>query len=183
MGKFVPRLDTSGMYQSRYYYSDNPFFQSGYSLPNCTCYAWGRFYEISNVKPSLPLGDGGDWYPDAIAAGIYKVGQTPQLGAVACYSMTGRAGHVAIVEEIKPNGDFVISQSNYTRPIAPYPPDTDGYFFTDVCDATSKKSAWLANFTFQGFIYNPEEPIPPTPPTPTPKKKKGMPLWMYIRYY
>lgn len=165
MADFTPRLSKTGIYLSKYYYDDNPFYQAGYGLPNCTCYAWGRFYEISDVRPdNLPLGDGGDWYPSAVSSGYYKTGNTPALGAVACYSSTtGDAGHVAIVEVINSDGSFTISQSGYYRPIASYPPDTNNYFWTNECDATSKKAPWMGNYAFQGFIYNPEQPVTPLP--------------------
>ena len=158
---FYPRLNSNGMYGSKYYYADNPFEASGYGLPNCTCYAWGRFYEISGIRPSLPTGNGGDWFASAQSAGIYETGNVPALGAVACYgSSVGGAGHVAIVEEIDSAGNFTISQSGYYRPIASYPPDTTNYFWTNSCDAVSKMAIWMGNYYFQGFIYNPEIPIP-----------------------
>lgn len=163
MPEFTPRLTADGIYLSKCYYADNPFYQSGYGLPNCTCYAWGRFYEISGVYPSnLPLGNGGEWFPSAVEQGYYETGYTPALGAVACYSSTiGGSGHVAIVEVINADGSFTISQSGYYRPIASYPPDTEDYFWTNECDATTKKASWMGNYTFQGFIYNPEQPVTP----------------------
>lgn len=175
MPQFTPRLTADGIYLSRYYYNENPFYLSGYGLPNCTCYAWGRFYEISGVRPdNLPLGNGGNWFPSAVSAGYYETGATPSLGAVACYSSTiGGSGHVAIVEEINSDGSFVISQSGYYRPIASYPPDTPNYFWINTCDAESKKAPWMYNYAFQGFIYNNEQPT----------GRKKMPLWMYLRHF
>lgn len=164
MGTFTPRLTPEGIYQHRYWYSDNPFHQSGYGLPNCTCYAWGRFYEVSGVRPdNLPLSDGGKWYTDASKSGNYALGQTPQLGAVVCYGSTsGGAGHVAIVESINSDGSFVISQSGYHRPVEEYPPDTTNYFWTSTCDRTSKLAGWMTSYVFQGFIYNPYVLIAPS---------------------
>ena len=181
MAEFTPRLTADGIYLSKYYYADNPFYQSGYGLPNCTCYAWGRFYEISGVYPSnLPTGNGGEWYPRAVQQGYYDVGDTPALGAVICYvSTTGGAGHVAIVEQINADGSFVISQSGYYRPIASYPPDTEDYFWTNTCVAYNKKAHFISKYSLQVFIYNPEQPAPPTPSG----KRKKMPLWMYLRYF
>lgn len=177
MAEFTPRLEANGIYLSKYYYSANPFHQSGYGLPNCTCYAWGRFYEISGVTPKLPLGDAGEWLQEVYANHTYQIGAVPQLGAVVCYgSKIGGAGHVAIVERINNDGTFVISQSGYYRPVAPYPPDTEDYFWTDTCDGTTMKASWMGNYEFQGFIYNPEEPIPLSP-------KRKMPIWMYLRYF
>lgn len=144
---FNPRLTSDGIEGSFYYYSDNPFYQSGYGLPNCTCYAWGRFWEISDPngtkanKPDLPLGDAGEWFGSVTG---YETGREPRLGAVICWSdNSGGAGHVAIVEQIKTNGDIVTSNSAYNST----------FFYT----STIQKSAGYntSTKTFQGFIYNP----------------------------
>lgn len=156
---YVPRLSDSGMQESPLWYSDNPFYQSGYGLPNCTCYAWGRFYELTGERPTLSLGNADQWYsyPDG-----YERGQSPKLGSVLCFgyqgSLTGQGGHVAIVEEIHDNGDIVTSNSAYGG----------SYFYTQ----TLKKAdgyTWTTDAYIQGFIYNPvnfcENGGTPTPPT------------------
>lgn len=154
MNKFVPRLNNRGIYRDKKWYDDNPFYQADVGLPNCTCYAWGRSWEISGIRPTnFPLGDGGTWFADAVAAGL-PTGQEIKLGAVVCYGRPGKEGHVAIVEQILPNGDFIISQSGYYRPIAPYPPDTPNYFDTYTCDKDSKLAPWMNDYYFQGCIYN-----------------------------
>ena len=62
---YEPRLTKSGMLNSIYWYSDtNPFYPTGYGLPNCTCYAWGRFGRfVERIKYQLYLletvGNGG----------------------------------------------------------------------------------------------------------------------------
>lgn len=38
---FIPRLSEGGIRGSAYWYSDNIYYQSGYGMPNCTCYAYG----------------------------------------------------------------------------------------------------------------------------------------------
>lgn len=84
---FTPRLSDTGILNNPKWYSQNPFYQSGYGMPNCTCYAWGRFWEESNTDASsmdnrpteLPLSDGGQWWQDAIDRGYYQTGQTPKL--------------------------------------------------------------------------------------------------------
>ena len=48
--KFTPRLNSDGMQDEKYWYSGNPFHTAGYGMPNCTCYAWGRFWEISDLS-------------------------------------------------------------------------------------------------------------------------------------
>lgn len=90
---FTPRLNDNGIVDNFHWYSQNPFYQSGYGMPNCTCYSYGRFWEIGDPlnigqhKPTdLPLGDGGTWWGDAVSSGIYQTGQTPELGAVICFS-------------------------------------------------------------------------------------------------
>ena len=86
-------------------------------LPNCVGYAWGRFYELTGKKPRLSTGNAENWY-DNTADG-YKRSSTPKLGAVACwrkgkaFNESDGCGHVAIVEEIKENGDIVCSNSAY----------------------------------------------------------------------
>ena len=84
---FTPRFTDAGIVNSPKWYSQNPFYQSGYGMPNCTCYAWGRFWEESNSDASsmdnrptnLPLSDGGQWWQDALDSGYYQTGQTPKL--------------------------------------------------------------------------------------------------------
>lgn len=152
---FTPRLDDNGIEGKFYWYSQNPFWQSGYGLPNCTCYAWGRFWEISDPtgeglnRPTLPLGDAGTWFGEATD---YQRGQTPELGAVVCWSKPGGAGHVAIVEQILENGDIITSNSAYGST----------FFYTSHVYKSNGYNAGA--YVFQGFIYNPfawsVEPIP-----------------------
>lgn len=168
---FIPRTDINTpcpMKDSKYYYSENTYHKWNYGLPNCTCYAWGRFYEICNNTPKFRIGNAEEWYgasaPDANdrASGSaengtkydgYARGQEPALGAVICWEGIGkdasgekRAGHVAIVEEINPDGSILTSESGWNS----------DYFWT----TTRTKGAdgnWGAgsNYKFQGFIYNP----------------------------
>lgn len=119
--------------------------ETGSVLPNCTGYAYGRFMEMAEVDECrLSTADAERWYN---ADDGYTRGQVAKVGAVACWS-TGNAyngtdghGHVAIVEEVNPDGTILISQSGYyskkftTQYIAP-PYVINGQ-------------------TFQGFIYNP----------------------------
>lgn len=95
--------------------------ESGYVMPNCVGYAQGRLLEIrgeSKVNWKMPACNAEDWYDTARANGM-SVGQTPKLGAVAVWragsthNSADGAGHVGVVEEIKPNGDIVVSQSAY----------------------------------------------------------------------
>ena len=147
---FVPRLDDTGMLGSPYWYSLNPFYLGGYGLPNCTCYAWGRWWEESDPDrlytnpPALSTGNAEDWY--GYTADGYERGSTPQLGAVACWAdgpFSGD-GHVAIVEQINPDGSIVTSNSAYGG----------AYFYTQTLYPPDYLPA--TGYVFQGFIYNPD---------------------------
>lgn len=183
MATFYPRLSKKGMWDNKHWYSaTNPFYPAGFGLPNCTCYAWGRFWEITGVVPHLPTLDGGSWWG---AVTGYKTGQTPQLGAVMCFSQAGRSGHVAIVEEIKSNGDVVASNSGWSRNGNAW--DNPLYFWVDTHPKRNNYlSDWQvsAGYRFQGFIYNPDQPIPPDGGGGVyPDKKKKMPLYFYTKLF
>lgn len=166
---YRPRLTADGIYENPYWYGDNIFAQYDYGLPNCTCYAWGRWYELLGNRPGgLSTGDGGNWYEYNINTGAYAYGSTPKLGAIACFASTvGGSGHVAVVEEINPDGSFITSNSGYYRPVAAYPPNTPNYFYTSTHDAEYKLAGWMAGrYSFQGFIYIPID------------FATGFPLWL-----
>ena len=77
---------------NNYYYNNNVFYTSGYGMPNCTCYAWGRFYEILGKKPKLSTRNAENWYGNKEDG--YKRGSTPKLGAVICWR-AGKVGYGA----------------------------------------------------------------------------------------
>lgn len=98
------------------WYDENPFYQAGYGMPNCTAYCWGRWYELLGEAPDLPLGDGNSWFPTAQEMGVYETGaypgSEPALGAIICtYYDIG--GHVAVVEQINEDGSIVTSNSGW----------------------------------------------------------------------
>lgn len=174
---FTPRLDSSGMMNNPYWYGGNPFYTSGYGLPNCTCYAWGRAWEsavqcgATNPRPDIfnnlcpSFGNGNTWYGTT----NWNKGQTPRLGAIVCYADTGGgAGHVAVVEEIDNDGNITCSNSAYGGQY---------FFVTHSTRANNYEDGYIYVGSgmpiFQGFIYNPfvDSPTPPTP-TPTGGKKK-----------
>lgn len=178
-GTFTPRLDDTGIVGDFHYYSQNPYYQSGYGMPNCTCYAWGRFWEIADPsdtganRPDLPMGNGGQWFAQAVSDGIYQTGQTPQLGAVICFSdNNGGAGHVAIVEEIASDGTITCSNSAWQGT----------FFFLTYITPVNGRYDW-SHYTCQGFIYNPYafQPIPPQPPGF--EKQTKFPWVLYARKF
>lgn len=165
---FTPRLNSDGMQGNPWYYANNPFYQAGFGLPNCTCYAWGRRGEITNVAPTLSTRNADTWWDYNQQSGAYPSGQTPRLGAIMCWSYTGshasQGGHVSIVEEI--TGDSVnTSNSAY-----------GGAYFYMKTLSSSNGYEWASYTNFQGFIYLKESPIPPKP-----IKKTSLPLMYYLR--
>lgn len=137
---YSPRLSAPSQ-SNRYYGSDNVFYQSGYGMPNCTAYAWGRFYEISGSRPKLCTGNAGTWY--SYTSDGYSRGRSPKLGAVIVWTRLGQAGHVAIVEQINSDGSIVTSNSAWGGT----------YFYTQTLYPPSY--TWSSYYQFQGFIYNP----------------------------
>lgn len=143
--EFKKRL-TAPSKDNKYFYSGNIFYKCGYGMPNCTAYAWGRFYELTNTYPKLCTRNAENWY---VASDGYQRGKTPKLGAIACWSkgMVGNgkdgAGHVAVVEEIMTDGSILTSNS--------------GYKSTNFYMKTIKLPYNLKGYNFQGFIYLPIE--------------------------
>ena len=138
---FTPRL-TAPATTNKYFYADNPFYQSGVGIPNCTAYAFGRFWEIAGTKPNLSLSDAENWYSHNDG---YKRGQTPKLGAVICLGNGPYSGlgHVAVVEQIKANGNVVFSNSAW-----------GGAEFY-IVEGNASNGYGYSEYDFQGFIYNP----------------------------
>ena len=136
---FTPRL-TAPSASDYHYTSDNPFYNSGFGMPNCTCYAWGRAYEILGSKPNLSTGNANTFYAVNQSRGAYAYGSTPKLGAIACWSGgSGSPGHVAVVEKIEGN-KITISESHYQKT----------NFNTKVITA-GRESSYISGF--QGYIY------------------------------
>jgi len=70
----------------------------------CTWYVYNR-------KPVPWLGDAGQWFGQAQAAG-WRTGQTPAQGAIMVTAESGW-GHVAYVESVAPDGSWTVSEMNY----------------------------------------------------------------------
>ena len=127
--------------------------ENGFCLPNCVGYAWGRWRELLTSEPKLSRRNAEDWY--GYTEDGYKRSRTPNLFAVACWKKgklrneNDGAGHVAIVEQVKANGDIVTSESVY-----------GGERFR-TRTYTKKSDYYLAkDYEFQGFILFPAEVKP-----------------------
>lgn len=147
---FTKRLTAPNSSNKYYNSSINPFvakFGMFQHKGNCTCYAFGRAYEILGTKPKLSTSNAENWYGKNDG---YKRGSKPKIGAIVCWrkgqagNPNDGAGHVAVVEEVKSNGDIVISESSW-----------GSYLFKT--RTITKESGYMTGLTslykFQGFIY------------------------------
>lgn len=105
--EYNPRLTAP---QGEPYYTRelNVYSQTGYGMPNCVAYAYGRIYELNGEAPKISRGNAGEWWFINKYNNYYDYGSEPKLGAVACWS-----GHVAVVEAISENGDVTVSESHW----------------------------------------------------------------------
>ncbi len=130
---FEPRLTAPSRSNSYYNRSLNAFSKTGYGMPNCTAYAYGRIYEITGEEPLIGRGNAASWWNINKRNNYYEYGQEPKLGAIACWS-----NHVAVVEEIDEN-TVTVSQSHWR-----------GTYF-DTCTFTSGERHFGQRF--YGYIY------------------------------
>lgn len=139
---FSPRLSAPGL-SNKYYYSDlNAFYKYGYGMPNCTAYAYGRAYEILGSEPKLSWNNAEQWYDYNKSNGYYKYGQTPKVGAIACWSYNGGGGHVAVVEKVE-NGQITFSNSAWSGK----------RFYLSYASTSDKNAGGNSWWNFQGYIY------------------------------
>ena len=124
--------------------------KTGSVLSNCVGYNCGRILEIlgqTKENWKIPVCNAEDCLEQAKDNGL-KTGTTPKLGASIVWSKGAKkkdsdgAGHIMVVEEIKANGDIVVSGSNYggTR------------FYTKTLTKASNYK-FGTNYKFEGFIY------------------------------
>jgi surface antigen len=142
---YTPRLSAPSKSNAKYYKS-NPFYQSGYGLPNCTTYCFGRRWELEGKKPTLSTDNAEDWWDKDDG---YERGQLPRLGAVICWKKgkvrkgSDGAGHVATVEELHSDGSITIGMSGWKA---------SKVFWTQRLYPPFK---YGDGYTLQGFIYCP----------------------------
>jgi len=89
----------------------NTFDQGGANHYECTRYAYGRSSEVNGRVPQFNRNSNrhaGFWAD--LVTNMSKT-NTPKKGAIAVFS-GGQHGHVAFVEEVKANGNIVISEAN-----------------------------------------------------------------------
>ena len=143
---FSPRL-TAPVSSNSYYTTNNIYHQTGWGTMfqsngtgYCTTYAWGRAYEITGKKPSIPVTSASQWWTWNANNRAYSYGSEPQLGAIICWATgAGGGGHVAVVEKIEGN-NVTFSESNQ-----------GGIQFRTFTIAKGSMSAYTKGF--QGYIY------------------------------
>lgn len=154
--KYVPRLTAPSLQDKHYYSNDNFYYRNGVGMNitpsnpkggNCTAYAWGRLYEITGKKYDKLMGNAEQMYTTAVSAGL-KVGNVPKLGSIVAWrqgntmSSADGCGHVAVVEEIRPNGDLLLSMSAWNRVV-----------FETIVVTKASGYKYADGYILQGFIY------------------------------
>ena len=169
---FTARLTAPASNNKYFYDADyNIFYAAGYGMPNCTAYAYGRAYEILGSRPNLCPYNAGEWWSYNIKNKFYSYGQTPRLGAIACWdNYDSDTGHVAVVEQIS-GKNVTFSESAYGS----------ANFFTQTV-STDDSHMGYSNYRFLGYIYIGEfsnssnEPNIPSS-SPSPSQKINTEIW------
>lgn len=159
---YVPRLEAPSE-TNKYYYDGNYNLFEKYDLgmPNCTAYAYGRAYELLVARPNLCPFNAGEWWSFNKEFDFYEYGQTPRVGAIACWDkFDNDQGHVAVVEEVT-SDTVTLSESAYGGP----------NFFIEKMDRDDKNLGYSSSYRFLGYIYllDAEEPEPEPEPKPEPE--------------
>lgn len=145
---FLPRISAPDSEVDSYIYwtntkdgGENPF-----TMPGNAAYAWGRFYEIIGELPKLSTADPEYWY--SYMTDSYKRGDSPKVGAIACWQNGAPGGsdygYVAIVEQVKDDGSIITSEMSMTG-------------IWQLIDRVKGTGNWgmAGTYHFQGFIYCP----------------------------
>ena len=130
---------------------------TGCTLPNCVAAVHGRVLENAgkDVEAIISRGNACTYY-EYTADGLSRSRTEPKLGAIMCWKSTGgnKYGHVATVEEIERDKSgaavaVIASASNYSGT----------YWYTSRFTRASgyKLQSSKSVYTFEGFIYMPED--------------------------
>lgn len=151
----------------------SPEYCEGSALANCVGYAWGRQAELEeNPKCTIGVPESrlkrDNFAPRSAMAWMLsvngrKTGELPKLGAVAVWKHRSKnTGHVAVVEQVNPDGSWLSSESAY-----------GGHAFRN---KKYNKDSDINNYRFLGFIYclvDFEEAKPEPKPEPVSELKVG----------
>lgn len=113
-GYIAPRRVTSSTADYSAISRNNPLYmaQAGnrYSFGNCTWYAYNRRAQLGRTVGSF-WGNASSWAYAAASAGYTVTRGNPGVGDVM--QNGGGAGHVAVIENIYPDGSIRVSEMNY----------------------------------------------------------------------
>lgn len=141
-------------------------------LANCVGYAVGRFNEIvgkgnCNLLASV---DAGNMAVIAKQQGL-KIVQYPCVGGCMVWTKKGGAGHVAIVEQLNPDGSVITSESGY---------GAKNPWWLQTRRVGDGRWGQSSEYSYVGCIVNPSESLQQPPEreeeevvVPTPTLKKG----------
>ena len=140
--KYTPRLSAPSRSNDYYYSNKNIFYSIGYGMPNCTAYAWGRAYELLGTSPKLSVDSACFWWGYNQEHNYYPTGQTPKLGAIACWD-NPYGGHVAVVEKIT-DTTVTLSHSEWAGRT---------FFLTEFDKSSKTAGVVTSGWKFEGYIY------------------------------
>ena len=190
-GVFTPRTTAPDADDPRFT-TENPFYNVGLGMPNCTAYAWGRAYEILGERPPLNIGNARYWFyneggfpqPDD----RFERGQTPRLGAIAVWgaSELGPFGHVAVVEGINADGTVNLSESFWGGEIFAFSVGVDVHHneawriepvyrnflgFIYLCSVVGTEAPPFTGVYYENYVILPPPDEPITAPTEEPTEE------------
>ena len=130
-------------------------------LSNCVGYANGRFNEIIGSMKYQLVCNAENFIERAKAYGL-EISQTPSVGAIMCWQKGGLgssdgAGHVCIVERVNSGDSVYTSESAYGG----------SAFYNQTRNKGNGNWGANSNYTFRGFIVNPNRPTEETPSSNT----------------
>lgn len=158
---YYPRLDPPAYDDKRWIKTTHEGYNrciqimaNGSVIPNCTGYVHGRWMELlgkTTDDMGLSFSDAKNYW--SYSSADLPRGQEPQLGAILCQSYDP-AGHVCVVEEIIDEDTIRTSESNYGQER-----------FVVRIRRRQWNWDWISggDAIFQGFIYLPDSPVPPSP--------------------
>ena len=133
-------------------YGQRPF--TGSVLPNCVGFAWGWWHEICHLKdfPFWRKGNARTIYANLRDQGCVT-STVPAYGAMMVWD-DGVAGHVAIVNEIRPDGSVCTLESGWKftgNIVQEYVRSGEDW---------RKGCRWMVkSYKFLGFVYHPCLPV------------------------
>lgn len=147
-----------------YFSYRNIYYRDGYGLPNCPCFALGRYHKAHGIW--LPVKKNASEWINEVRGKGFAISMTPKVGAVGVWKGGKDGGHNAFVEAIKNNADIITSNSGWYRSPAGVLPENDKrykqmYWYEKVYYAKNNYS-WVSSTThckyeLLGFILPPTE--------------------------